>query len=98
MRSRLFLFVFITALVLWTAFSYVNVVMFAGMRVCALLQTVGDGSTPHPMTQAEMDAKTAACNRPNSASVAIAVIGYVVILGVGAAYATGGKPELSGDP
>jgi len=80
----------IAALIIWSAFSYAFVSMFAGSNVCNILQTVGPGM--HPMTQDEMDASVAArCNRPNFGTLVVAGAGYLLIVGIGAAYYFGDR-------
>jgi hypothetical protein len=69
----------IATVVIWTVLSYALVSAFAGTNVCNLLQTVGPGATFHVLTQAEMDAMTARCNRPNTGTLVIALAGYVAI-------------------
>jgi hypothetical protein len=78
----------IGALVIWSALSYAFISMFAGGGVCSLLQTVGPGSTPHTLTQAEMDAMTARCNRPNLGTLMVSGAGYITIVAAGIASMT----------
>jgi hypothetical protein len=89
----------IGALLIWSALSYAFISMFAGGGVCSLLQTAGPGSTPHQLTQAEMDAQVAArCNRPNIGTLMISGAGYVMIVAVGLVQVTAGKPQPRGNP
>jgi hypothetical protein len=82
--------VWIVALIMWSAFSYALVSMFAGSNVCTILQPVGPDM--HRLTQAEMDASVAArCNRPNFGTLAVAGAGYLLILGVGASLSFGDR-------
>jgi len=78
----------ITVLVVWSLLAYAFVFMFSGSHVCAIVQGLGtsrDGSVteaeakPAPMTQAEMDAATARCNRPDIGAITVFGIGYIVI-------------------
>ena len=69
----------IASVPIWTALSYALVSTFAGSNVCYILQTVEPGATTHPLTQAEMDAMTARCNRPNVGTLVISLAGYVAI-------------------
>jgi hypothetical protein len=50
------------------------------------------------MTQAEMDAKTAACSAPRVGDFFIPAVGYIVIVALGVASTTGGKRDVSVDP
>jgi hypothetical protein len=60
---------------------------------CSLLVTIPLGGFPDgvmpTMTQAEMDARTAACNKPRAGDLVIPVLGYILIVGWGVASATG---------
>jgi hypothetical protein len=74
----------IASVLIWTVLSYALVSAFAGTNVCSILQTIEPGATfPfatfHPLTQAEMDAMTARCNRPNVGTLLISLAGYVAI-------------------
>ena len=80
----------IAALVIWTVLSYALISMFSGSHVCALVNP----HQPTPMSQAEMDAITAGCNRPNIGTILAAVAGYFVIL-VAGAMSMIARPEVS---
>lgn len=83
--SRRTLLALVATLVIWSAVSYAFVSMTAGSGVCKILQPIVKGETPHPLTQAEMDAQTARCNRPNLGILTFTVVGYVLIVGFFAA-------------
>jgi hypothetical protein len=74
----------IATLVIWSALSYAFITIFPRVGVCSLLQPVVAGETPHPMTQAEMDARVAGCNRPDPGILMFSAGGYILILGVAA--------------
>ena len=89
------------ALVIWSAVSLLLLAMTVHGG-CSLLVTVPPGGFPNgvvpKMTQAEMDAKTAACNAPRVGDFLIPAVGYIVIVGLGVASATGGRSDVSVDP
>ena len=90
------------ALVVWTFLSYGLVGMTSGSHGCHLLVQVPEGGqtngmTP-PLTQAEMDARTAACSAPKPGDFFIPALGYILIVGVALASATAGKEDRSVDP
>jgi hypothetical protein len=92
MRVRRPIVVVIAALVMWTAVSFW---MFATIsHFCAPL-----GLTTTP--QAEIDARLAACEHfrfpGDLVNQPIPVLGCLLIVGVGVAYATRGKREGSAD-
>jgi hypothetical protein len=90
MRVRRSVVVFLAALVIWTAVSFF---IFATISHAPC---VGLG-----LTQAEVDAKVAACEHlrlpGDLVNQPIPVLGYLFIVGVGVAYATRGKREGSAD-
>lgn len=97
MRVRRAIVVLIAALVMWTAVSFW---MFATIShsPCSILRTTAEPT----LTQAEMDAMTAAkCNGPrfpgDLVNQPIPVLGYLLIVGFGVAYATRAKREGSAD-
>jgi len=67
------------AILIWTAVSYALVTTFPRTGVCGILQTHEPGVAPHPITQAEMDAQVARCNRPDITILGVAVAGYIAI-------------------
>jgi len=79
------LLLLIAALAIWSMLSYAFITIFPRVGLCSLLQPVVAGETPHPMTQAEMDARVAGCNRPSPGMLGISGLGYVLILGAAAA-------------
>jgi hypothetical protein len=110
MRVRRAIVVLIAALVIWTAVSFfmlatigANVGGLTGVFVishapCKILRTVPPGGFAGGVTtetQAEMDADTAACNQPRPADFVTPVLGYLLIVGFGVAYATVGKRQVS---
>lgn len=101
MRLRRSDFAVIVALIVWSVLSFALVFVFAFPSCSgALLQTVGDdplASPPPPLTQAEMDARMAACEQPGAGELVIPALGYLLILGAWAASATDDKPRMSGD-
>ena len=95
MRVRRAIVVVIAALVMWTAVSFL---IFAQIShaPCPTFRTTGEPT----LTQAEMDAKTAACNQARPGDLVnqpIPVLGYLLIVGIGVAYATRRKREGSAD-
>jgi hypothetical protein len=89
------------ALIIWSVISFALVFVFT-VHLCggALLQTVGDdplASPPPPLTQAEMDARIAACAQPRPGELVVPALGYLLILGAWAASAPD-EPEVSSDP
>ena len=85
----------VAAVLIWSALSYAMISMFAGGGVCSILRTVTPGVTQQPLTQAEMDAMTARCNRPNAGTLGIALVGYIAIVGIGVAQLS--KPQRTND-
>lgn len=89
----------IAIVLIWTVLSYEFV---PRQGVCSLLQTIEPGATFHRLTQAEMDAITARCNRPNWGILIISLAGYVAITGVALRSLLGNarpaKPEGSAEP
>jgi hypothetical protein len=88
----------LAVLVVWTLLSYALISMFSGTNVCGILNVTPPGEAYHPLTQAEMDAQTARCNRPNTTTLTIAAAGYVLIVAVGlVTISSRDKSWLSGD-
>jgi hypothetical protein len=98
MRVRRSIVVAIAALVMWTAISFFMIATISHAP-CAPFVAIPPGGVG--LTQAEMDAKTAACIGPripgDLVNQPIPVLGYLLIVGVGVAYATRGKREGSAD-
>ena len=80
----------VAALVVWSVLAYAFIFLFSGGHVCSILQTVPSGldgtvveaqRTFAPMTDAELAAAMARCNRPDIGAIAWSAFGYVVIAG-----------------
>lgn len=93
MRVRRPIVVVIAALVMWTAVSFWMFATISHSNCGAF------GLTTTP--QAEIDARLAACEHfrfpGDLVNQPIPVLGYLLIVGVGVAYATRGKREGSAD-
>ena len=102
MRVRISIIVVIVALVIWTAVSFWVLALTVGTGPCRLIVPIPPGGFPNgvvpTMTQAEMDAQTAACSAPRVGDFFIPAVGYIVIVGFGVASATGGRRGESVDP
>jgi hypothetical protein len=103
MRVRRSIILLIAAFVMWTVVSYFVVGMSSGSHGCRILQTIPPGGFPDgvmpKLTQAEMDAQTAACSAPKPRDFFMPAVGYVLILGTGvAAAATAGKRDEPSRP
>jgi hypothetical protein len=98
MRVRRPVVVVVAALVMWTAVSFWMLASISHAP-CAPLVTVSPGGLT--LTQAETDAKTAACIGPripgDLVNQPIPVLGYLLIVGFGVAYATARKRQGSAD-
>jgi hypothetical protein len=101
MRVRSIILV-IAALVIWTFLSYELVGLSSGSHGCSLLVPIPEGSFPNgvmpTLTQAEMDAQTAACSEPKPGDFLIPAVGYILIVGFAVASATADKRDISVDP
>jgi len=101
MHVRRSIVVVVAALVVWTFLSYGLVGLSSGQHPCHLLQTIPPGGFPNgvtpPLTQAEMDALTAACSAPKPGDFLMPAVGYVVIVGFALASASGGKRDTSAE-
>ena len=91
MRVRRAIVVVIAALVMWTAVSFLMLAQISHAPCGGL-----------GLTQAEVDAKTAACEHlrlpGDLVNQPIPVLGYLLIVGFGVAYATRGKRDVTVDP
>lgn len=100
MRVRISIFLVILLLVTWTGVSVL--ILSLTFHPCSLHVAVPPGGFPNgvlpTMTQAEMDAQTAACNAPQVRDFFIPAVGYTVIVGLGVASAIGPKRDASFDP
>jgi hypothetical protein len=101
MRVRRAVVVLIAALVIWTAVSFLMLATIGatsgpmGGFVISHAPCLPLRTTVEPtLTQAEMDA---ICNQPRPADLITPVLGYVLIVGFGVAYATVGKRQGSAD-
>jgi hypothetical protein len=86
----------IAVLVVWSILAYAVVFMFSGGHACHILQTVppDGGAITTPMTEAEMAAQTALCNRPDVGSIIVFGAGYLVIAAVAIGiFRQSGEPE-----
>ena len=81
----------VTALIVWSILAYAFIFMFAGGHPCTILQTVPSGvpgtlteaqRTLAPLTDAELAAQMAICNRPDVGAIAWSVFGFAVIAAV----------------
>lgn len=71
---------FVAALVVWSAFAYAFVFVFAGSHLCNMLQTIPPGGGPIPTPNEEFyAAKAAACNRPDIGAILVFGAGYVAL-------------------
>jgi hypothetical protein len=103
MQVRRSVILLVAALVVWTFVSYELVGMSSGSHGCHLLVQIPQGgfsnSVMPKLTQAEMDAQTAACSEPKPGDFLMPAVGYVLILGTGvAAAATAGKRDEPSRP
>ena len=102
MRVRRSIILVVAALVVWTFLSYELVGLSSGSHGCHLLVQIPPGGFPNgvipTMTQAEMDAQTAACSAPKPGDFFVAAIGYILIVGSAVASATAGKRDMNPDP
>ena len=93
---------FLAVLVIWTFLSYELIGLTSGQHGCHLLVPIPEGGFPNgvmpTLTQAEMDAQTAACSEPKPGDFFIPAVGYILIVGVAVASATGAKREERVDP
>jgi hypothetical protein len=98
MRVRRSIVVLIAALAIWTFASFSLVDLTSGTHGCNLLSPIpSGGGTPPKLTQAEMDAKTAACSQPRLGDFFVPAVGYILIIGSAVASSTAGKREVIGD-
>ena len=97
MRVRRPIVVVIAALVMWTAVSFWMLATISHAPCVPPVVFAPDGSPDN----AAMDAKMAACIGPripaDLVNQPIPVLGYLLIVGFGVAYAARGKREGSGD-
>ena len=95
MRVRRAILVAIAALVMWTAVSFLMLATIRHAPCAPFVVFARDGSPDKAAT----DAKTAACVGPrlpgDLVNHPIPVLGYLLIVGVGVAYATRRKREGS---
>ena len=102
MRVRRSIILVVAALVVWTFLSYELVELSSGSHGCHLVVQIPEGGFPNglmpTMTQAGMDAQTAACSAPKPGDFFIPAIGYILIVGSAVSSATAGKRDLNLDP
>ncbi len=86
----------------WTLVSAWYLALTVGTSPCHILRTIPPGGFPPgpipTMSQADVDAQAAACSQPKVQNLSIPAIGYIVIVGIGVASATGGKRDVSLEP
>jgi hypothetical protein len=96
MLVRRSIMILIIAIAIWTFASFWLVGLTAGTHGCHLLAPIPPGGgTPPKVTQAEMDAQTAACSQPRLGDLFIPAIGYILIIGSAVASSTAGKRPVS---
>ena len=87
----------VAALVVWTFLSYELVGMSSGSHGCHLLVQVPEGGSANTvtrtLTQAEMDARTAACSQPKLGDFIYPAAGYLLIVAFAVAAATASKRD-----